>query len=462
MPSMLGTAGLLPNQPTPTLLTPNGQPAIGKTSGNIALLLPLTGNYAPVGQILENAAKLAFPDASAPQAPQSTGAPQAPQSTGAPQAPQSTSAPQAAQSTGAPSAPQNTGAPPAPVSPDGTSAPILDIRDTGGTPQGAAAAAQAAIAAGDGIILGPLTSAEAHAVAPIAQAAGVNMLAFTNDGTVAAAGVWPLGITPTQQVQRVLQAAQNAGRTQLAALLPDSDFGHRLGDAITTETASLSEPTPQITYYETGFSGLNDGVRQVSDFADRGQGLEDKIKQAQDLGTAAGREEARQLQHQQIPPPAFNALFIGATTGDAMDELADFLPYYAVNAPQVQLLGPSLWSTIAPQMAHQSVLLGAMYAAPDPVNAASFDAKYATAYGAPPPAIADVAFDAAAIAKLAAGSGGYTSTVLTAPAGFTGTDGLLVLEPTGAVLRGLAVFQVAPGAPVIASPAPSQLAPPSS
>jgi hypothetical protein len=128
----------------------------------------------------------------------------------------------------------------------------------------------------------------------------------------------------------------------------------------------------------------------------------------------------------------------------------------------VQFLGPALWSTIAPQMANQSVLLGALYAAPDPAAAAGFDAKYQSAYSAAPPAIADVAFDAAAIARLAAGSGGYTSTVLTAPDGFTGTDGVLVLEPNGQVQRGLAVFQVAPGAPVITSPAPATLTQPSS
>jgi hypothetical protein len=397
-PSALGS-GFAPGQPA------SAASGIGKTSGNIALLLPLSGPLAPVGAVLENAAKLAFPAGATPS---------------------------------------------------------LDVRDTGGTAQGAASAAQAAIAAGDGIILGPLTSPEAHAVSPIAQNAGVNMLAFTNDATVAAPGVWPLGITPTQQVQRVVQAAANAGRTQLAALLPDSDFGHSLGDALTAETGTLGEPSPQITFYQSDFNSLNHAVEQMSDFADRGQSIEAQIKQAQDLGTAAGRQKAHELQHVQIPPPSFNALFIGATNGNTLAELSNFLPYYDVSPPQVQFLGPEIWSTLAPQMAHQPVLLGALYAAPDPALAAGFDAKYQTAYGATPPAIADVAFDAAAIARLAASSGGYTSSVLTAPAGFSGTDGVLVLQPTGQVARGLAVFQIAPGAPIITSPAPTQLNQPSS
>ena len=73
-----------------------------------------------------------------------------------------------------------------------------------------------------------------------------------------------------------------------------------------------------------------------------------------------------------------------------------------------------------------------------------------------------IAFDAAAIAKLAASNGGYTSSVLTAPAGFTGTDGTLVLQPDGQVQRGLAVFGWHPGRRITVAPAPTQLAQPTS
>jgi ABC-type branched-subunit amino acid transport system substrate-binding protein len=392
MPSMLGgsTASAAP-----------AAPEIGKSTGPVALLLPLTGNLQPVGQILENAVKLAYTSTAAP----------------------------------------------------------LDIRDTGGTAQGAASAATAAIAAGDGLILGPLTSAEAQAVAPIARAANVNVLAFTNDSSVAAPGIWPMGVSPAQQVQRVVQAASAAGRNQLAALLPDSDFGHSLGTALQNEASSLSAPSPTITFYEPGFSGLNQAVESVSDFADRGQGLMAQIKAAQDLNTAAGREQARQLQHQPIPPPAFNALFIGATGAEELAEIATLLPYYSVNAPQVQLLGPALWASVATAMGNNGVYQGALYAAPDPQAAAIFDGRYQTTYGSAPPAIADVAFDAASIAQDLANGGGFTQDALTNPAGFPGADGALLLQPNGQVQRGLAVFQIAPGGPVITSPAPATLTP---
>lgn len=389
------------NPGVPQALSPAPSPethagGYGKTSGNILVLLPLTGPLAQAGQALENAAKLAVPDGASP---------------------------------------------------------ALDIRDTGGNAAGAASAATAGIAAGDGIIIGPLTSAETQAVIPVAKAAGVNMLPFTNDASLAQPGVWPLGITPAQSVQRVVKAAADAGRTQLAALLPDNVFGRQLSQAITAETSALSEPAPRIVFYTPGFSSVNQAVNQISDFSSRGQGLMNQIEAAKALGTAAGREKMSELQHQQIPPPSFNALFIGETDENTLAEFANFLPYYDVSAPQVQLLGPAPWANIATDMANQSVFVGAMYAAPDPAAAQAFNAKYQAAYNAAAPSIADVAFDAAALARVSASGGGYTSTVLTAPAGFTGTNGLVVLNPDGTVSRGLAVFTIAPGAPVMSTPA---------
>lgn len=305
---------------------------------------------------------------------------------------------------------------------------MLDIRDTQGTPQGAISAARAGLEAGDGIIIGPLTAEDTQAVMPLAAQDGVNMLPFTNDGALAKPGVWPLGITPAQQVERVVHFAATSGRTQLAGLLPDSDFGRRLADALRAETSSLSEPAPKIVYYTPGFQSINQAVRQLS-----GQTANSKI------------------------PPSFNTLFVGATDPNTLAEIANFLPYYGVFTPQVQLLGPALWSNLAVAMASQPIFVGALYATVDPADAVAFQAKYQASYGNPPPAIADLGFDAVALARLAASSGGYTTKVLTAPAGFTGADGLLVLQPDGTIKRGLAVFAIKAGQPKLVSPAPTSL-----
>lgn len=355
--------------PVPPPSSPKPAPTTGKPTGNVLLLVPLSGPLSAVGQVLANAAKLAIP-------------------------------------------PGHT--------------PSLDIRDTQGTPQGAASAARAGLAAGDGIIIGPLTAEDTQAVIPIAKEDNVNMLPFTNDGALAAPGVWPLGITPTQQVERVVQLASDSGHTQLAGLLPGSDFGHRLADALRQKASALNEPSPNIVFYTPGFQNINIAVQQLS-------------------GASASTKT----------PPNFNALFIGATDPNTLAEIANFLPYYGIFPQQVQVMGPTLWSNLATAMAGQTSFVGALYAAPDQSAASAFQAKYQTAYGSTPPGIADLAFDAAALTRLAAASGGYTTQILTAPSGFTGTDGLLVLQPDGTVKRGLAVFAVQPGQPKLVSPAPT-------
>jgi branched-chain amino acid transport system substrate-binding protein len=375
----------------------------GRTGGPVALLLPLSGSLAPVGQAMENSVKLAF---------------------------------------------SSPGAPP------------LDVRDTGGTAQGAAAAASGAIAAGDGLILGPLTGPEAAAVRPIAAQADINILAFTNDGALATTGLWPLGISPGQQVRRVVGYAADQGRTRIAALLPSSAFGRLMGQAVTAEAATLGEPQPQLTYFGQSFGGLNQSVRALTQFNSRGAEIEAKIRKARAQDNEAGRIEAAKLSRQPIPPPPFDTLLIGAT-GERLAEIGTLLPYYDAGPPQVQLLGPMLWAQDAKGMAAHGALLGALYAAPDPSARTAFVQRYqALNGGATPPSVADIAFDAAAIAVLAAHEGGYTLPVLTNPSGFTGTDGLLQLEPDGKVRRGLAVFKIEPGGPQIVSPAPSVLAPP--
>ena len=120
--------------------------------------------------------------------------------------------------------------------------PGLDARDTLGTPEGAAEAARLSLAAGDALILGPLTNTETAAVAPIAASAGVAVLAFTSDSAQARPGVWVMGITAEQQVGRLVAAARGDGRSRFAAVLPEGAFGQALGDALARDTADGGAP----------------------------------------------------------------------------------------------------------------------------------------------------------------------------------------------------------------------------
>lgn len=123
--------------------------------------------------------------------------------------------------------------------------PALDIQDTGGDPNRASAEAQQAIAAGDRLIIGPLTAPETAAVGAVAGPANVGVLAFTSDPGAAAPGVWTLGLTPGQQVRRLVAAARDDGRQHIAALLPEGALGDALQTALelAATDAGLEPPT---------------------------------------------------------------------------------------------------------------------------------------------------------------------------------------------------------------------------
>jgi branched-chain amino acid transport system substrate-binding protein len=327
--------------------------------------------------------------------------------------------------------------------------PPLAVFDTGGTAAGAAGAAQQAIAQGAGLILGPLTSAEARAVVPVAAPAHVDVLAFTSDPGVARPGLWPLGITPAEQVAALLRAAHAAGNGRIAGLLPLTPLGEAMAQALKN-----AEPAAPIQFYGD-FAGMNAAVRILSDYAVRRGPIDARIKQLRAEHNASALAEASRLGRQPIPPPPFNALVI-AESGPGLTELASLLPYYDVAPGPVLVLGPGLWAA-DPAGVAAAGFGGALYAAPDPAAAADFVSRYALQFGRTPPTLAAFAFDAGAITRIATQAGGIDPSALTNPAGSGGADGVVALQPDGSVRRGLAVFRVQPGGARIVQPAPTAL-----
>jgi len=328
---------------------------------------------------------------------------------------------------------------------------VLDILDTGGTPSGAVTAARLAIENGDGMFLGPLMSPETAAIAPIARVAGIPVLAFTNDATQAQPGVWPLGISPLQQIRRLVAATVGQGHSHFAALLPDSEFGRVMSEALQTAALEAGLSQPIIQTHMPGMSAVTVAVRDMADYGGRRGPVDARIKALKADPTPEARRQILELQKSPIPPPPFDVLLL-ADTGDELQEIAAVLPYYDVDRSAVQVLGPSLWSERA---SGAWALSGAWYAAPDASIREGFAQNYTARFGAAPPVIADVAFDAALIARFVASSGDDYRIALTQSSGFVGTDGLVALSTNGAVHRGLAVFKIDRSGPSQVEPAPN-------
>lgn len=294
-------------------------------------------------------------------------------------------------------------------------------RDTGGTPQTAAAAAQRAISEGAGLLVGPLFAQDAAAVRPIAGAAGVDMLTFSTDRRLAAPGSHVMGLTPADQVARIVAYAKAAGVSRLAVLAPRSPYGDVAAAAAQEATARFGMPAPRIERYDANLTDLTVPATAAASAA-----------------------------------PAPQAILL-AEGGQRAQALAQALNAVGVNRAQTQLLGTALWDE--PGLGSEPALAGGRFAAPDPAARGDFEARYKALFGEEPPRIATLAYDATALAASVAKRGAPTGkpldrAALTAASGFSGLDGLFRLRNDGNVERGLAVLELtAQGARVI-DPAP--------
>ena len=165
------TAKVAPPAPAPVVVAPPKPEVAPQIDQNkVAVLLPLTGANAAVGQSIANAANMALLDA-------------------------------------------------------GDKRINLRVYDTAAG--GAAAAASRAVADGARLFLGPLLAADVRAVQGIASANNIPIISYSNDAALAGDGVYVMGLQPAQSVSRVVGYAATHGVSRFAALVPDGTYGQR-------------------------------------------------------------------------------------------------------------------------------------------------------------------------------------------------------------------------------------------
>lgn len=271
----------------------------------------------------------------------------------------------------------------------------LVSKDTGGTAQGAALAANAAMAEGANLILGPLFAEEVRAVGPIARARNINVIGFSTDWTLAGGNVYLMGFTPFNQVERIAAYAAKTGLTRVAVASPADQYGLTVSRAFETEA---------------GRGGIT-------------------------IAPALSN------------PSSYNAVFVPA----GAKELPSVLP--RISNPSAKKLGTGLWDD--PQVAANPSMNGAIFAAPSPSSRRGFEGRYQSTYGAAPMRIASIAYDASALAAALAKNGTpYSAATLGNGAGFAGVDGVMRFNNKNLMERGMAILEIRNGQTVEIDPAP--------
>lgn len=295
-------------------------------------------------------------------------------------------------------------------------------RDTAGP--GAAAAARSALADGAQLLLGPLLAPEVDAVRPIAAAAGVNVIAFATQTQVAGGNVFLMGFLPRQEVAREVSFARERGLSRFGALAPSTPYGRLMTDALRDTAGAAGGTVTKVEYLNPNGSDTDAAVKR--------------------LVGSSGTPEAK------IP---FDALLL-PLGGDQLKQTARQIKAAGAGADKVRLLGSGLWDDAS--TAGEPALYGGWFAASPPEQRREFESRFRATYGRPPPRLASLAFDAAALAAVLAKRerDPFARGAILNPSGFTGVDGLFRFTPQGLVQRGLAVLEVTPEGNRIVSPAP--------
>jgi ABC-type branched-subunit amino acid transport system substrate-binding protein len=311
--------------------------------------------------------------------------------------------------------------------------------DDKGTASGSAAAAKQAIEQGAELILGPLLAASVRAVTPIATAAGVPVIAFSSDRTVTSPGVYIIGFTPEDEVERVIGYAASRGLSRFAALAPNNLYGTAVVDALRKAAAANGATVVRVDLYEPNTEDFEPLARRLS-------GALEQVPRAAPAETT-------------LPPlPAFDALLL-AEGGRQLRVMAIALDGTGIRAPGVQLLGTGKWDE--PGIGGQDALIGAWFAAPVPANREEFNVRYKRTFGEAPPRLATLAYDATALAAVLARGPEpvpFSEASLTDPNGFFGRDGLFRLNADGGHDRKLAILRVDRGGVTVIDEPPRSFA----
>jgi branched-chain amino acid transport system substrate-binding protein len=287
-------------------------------------------------------------------------------------------------------------------------------------------------------------------VAGVAQSRNVNVVSFSNDRTVAAPGVFIMGLPPSEAVARSVAYARAQGVTRFAALLPSDALGNRIGAALKDTAAKLDAEVTRIEYYDPGAADASNAVKRVADFERR---------RAAFISAQPAAAQTRAGRNQSAGDPGFQALVM-ADGGQRLRTIAPLLPFYDIDPAQVHIIGTPAWEDQS--LAAEPALVGAWFAAPDPAGRADFERKYREAYARSAPRIASLAYDATGLAAVLArldGGPDFSAAMLGSPSGFAGVDGIFRFAPDGVVERGLAVLQLERRAIQVISPAPASFEP---
>jgi hypothetical protein len=281
----------------------------------------------------------------------------------------------------------------------------LDPRET-------ARVAEDAVRDGAIAVIGPLFAQQVGAVAGEAAEVRAPVLAFSNNIAAVGQGAYLVSLTPTSEVERIVEWAAQHGVNRIGMFGPDTPDSRTVESALRTEALERGVAIIGVEYYAPGDPSPQAEARRLS--------------------TVVNAEAKAN--------PGKVAVLI-PERGVELQSKASLLRAMADVSPrEAPFLGTGLWND--PQVWREPALYGGAFPAPDPAALADFERRYRLIFGEAAPQFASFGYDAGALASTLASSARLDAAMIQRPQGWGGVNGLFRFLPDGSVERALAVMQL--------------------
>ena len=117
---------------------------------------------------------------------------------------------------------------------------------------------------GAALVLGPLYGTSASALAPLVNQGGMNVLAFSNDEQVAQRGVWIMGIAAPPQVRRVVDHALETGIRRFATFAPQTTYGEQMSRTLETYVTTRGGTVVGREFFDPNGSNIAAQARELA------------------------------------------------------------------------------------------------------------------------------------------------------------------------------------------------------
>jgi branched-chain amino acid transport system substrate-binding protein len=150
-----------------------------------------------------------------------------------------------------------------------TTLALLDTRNmsirmtTYDTSLGVEAAARKAVADGNRLILGPLRSDDVIGVARIANPARVPIISFSNDVGAAGQNVFLMGHLPNQSIDRVVRYAKTKGMMRFAGIVPKTVYGQRAMSNLTNSVRNAGGILTTVQEIDASAASMDAAAKKI-------------------------------------------------------------------------------------------------------------------------------------------------------------------------------------------------------